>query len=211
PSSREYDRAEEIDVEILDRAVLPGTKSLAAAAPGTTAVGEQFEFRFQDSRGVTASATVEDEQGKVDLNTAPPVLIANLFGVSQLAKQLAPKETVVFLDDGGAFRGDADPATIDGAVVVVDPEKAFIEAIAYRKKNGDQLEDCFRGAFLSLILNHTYPAGSFVYDLRGWKLGYHRLWAKREGGFQPRELTKLSSVEAARELAGWRGASRLLP
>ena len=50
-------------------------------------------------------------------------------------------------------------------------------------------------------------AGSFVYDLRGWKAGYHRLWARQEGGFHPRELTRFSSVEGLREIASWQIAS----
>jgi hypothetical protein len=208
PSPREFDAPDELSAPDLGTVKLPepeGGFLAAKEVPGSTSVQAQFDF--QDPRGVMATAAVSDEQGKINLNTAPPCLIANLFGVSQLAQPLSPRDTQIFLDDGSPFRGDADGKTLDGAVVVVDPDVGAVEAITYRKKEGDVLGECFRGAFLSLILNHVYPIGAFVYDLRGWKAGYHRLWARQEGGFHPRDLTRFSSVEALREVAGWQVAS----
>ncbi|MBI4603034.1 MAG: hypothetical protein HY721_13835, partial [Planctomycetes bacterium] len=205
PSEREHDAPGETEARALGAVRLQDSASLAV---GSTGPPPEFELRFDGSSGVIASASVEDEQGKINIDTAPPALIASLFGVTQLARPLSPKDNVVHIDDGSVFRGDQDAATIDGALVVVDLEKPeIVEAITYRRAGGDVLEDCFRGAFLSLIQDHVFPAGSFVYDLRGWKAGYHKLWARREGGFHPRELTRFASVEAIREIAGWQVAS----
>ncbi|HZN56639.1 MAG TPA: hypothetical protein VFD71_01090, partial [Planctomycetota bacterium] len=211
PSPRDFDLTDELVSKPLDAVSLPAgsepSQPVASASTTFVASAIRQEFRFQDPTGISASAVVTDEQGKINLNTAPPNLLANLFAVSQLAQPLTPQAEKVFLDDASAFPGDDDPASLDGAVVIVDADVGCVEAVTYRKKAGDVLDDCFRGAFLSLVLNHTYPVGSFVYDLRGWKAAYHRLWAQDEGGFHPRTLHAFTSVESIREIAGWQIAS----
>ena len=63
---------------------------------------------------------------------------------------------------------------------------------------------------ISTKAQEVVPAGTLVYSLKGWKAGYHRIWARREGGFDPPELTSFTSVEALREIAGWQVASLFL-
>ena len=199
PSPREVDGPEEFSVPPLDR--------VPVSRPSGEAPAEAGEIRFRDPRGLMVEATVADEQGKIHLDTAPPRLLAALFGVGRLARPLAASDRSLLLEDASAFPGDSDPSTIDGAVVVDGTDTV----VTYRRKAGSELLDIFQGAFFSPVPDSkTVPAGTFVYSLKGWKLGYHRLWARREGGFQPRELTRFASVEAMREIANWQVASLFL-
>ncbi|HVR74471.1 MAG TPA: hypothetical protein VMT52_09075, partial [Planctomycetota bacterium] len=203
PSPREFDLEDELEARPAGAVEVPvGGAGGAPAAPGKASA--TVRIRFEDPQGITAAAVIEDEQGKIHLNTAPPSLLGNLFGVSQLAHPLARGATSIVLDDASMFRGDSDPGTIDGALVIGD---GVGEVVTYRRKLGDVLEDCFRGAYLSLPGQEVYPVGTFVRDLRGWKVAYHRLWARREGGFHPRELTRFASVESIREISSWQVAS----
>ncbi|MBN1441961.1 MAG: hypothetical protein JXA90_04585, partial [Planctomycetes bacterium] len=163
--------------------------------------------RFRDPGGITASAQVIDEQGKININTAPPNLIAGVFGVRQLIQPLKLADTEMLLDDTTPFPGDSDPATIDGAVVIVHRRTQEIEAVTYRRKAPNALLDCFRADFLSYSGVDEFPAESLVYDLRGWKIAYHRIWSSRYGGFHAPEPTEFPSVEAMRDIARWQMAS----
>jgi hypothetical protein len=209
PSPRDFDLPEELVTELPPEVTTPAPPRVPTSIPGVTAAAGEVH-RFRDPQGVAASAEVVDEQGKINVNTAPPNLIANLFGVSQLARPLAPQETSIVLDDALMFYGDKDEGSMDGAVVLVHPGTDRAEAVTYNARDGDTLKGCFRGAFFSLIPREPYPAGTFVHDLRGWKLGYHRLWAGRQGGFHPRALGTYPSLEAMREIASWQVASLFL-
>lgn len=213
PSPRDVDPPEELEAPPLETVRFPPEEGRAGSTVSGDSLREDVtargtpadEFNFRDPAGVFATATVEDEQGKIHLDTAPPNLIANLFGVSQLATPLAPGDTRVVLDDAGMFPTDGDPGTIDGAVIL----EGTGEAITYRGKEGEALVGCFRSAYLSIPEGgmEVVPTGTFVYSLEGWKVGYHRLWARREGGFHPRKLTRFETVESIREIAGWQIAS----
>jgi hypothetical protein len=163
-----------------------------------------------DQNGLSTSVTVEDEQAKINVNTAPPNLMANLLGVSRLARPLEAGAVSLLLEDGSVFRTDADPRTIDGAVVVVHSENGRVEAITYRSRRENELQDCFRGAFLSVPYDKEFPEGSFVYDLRGYKIGHHQLRAQAEGGFAPSRLAEFATIEGIREIASWQIASLFL-
>lgn len=199
PSPREIDRDRELDVRLPDALELPGGDDLITSGGETV--------RFRDPGGLTASATVIDEEGRIHLDTAPPALLGNLFGVTQLAEPLAAGDTELVVDDTTPFRGDDDPETIDGALVLVHPESGDIEALTYARKRPGRFLDVFRGDFLSLPRVDVLPAGSFVWDLRGWKIAFHRYWSPRYGGFRVNRPTCFASVEAVREIAGWQMAS----
>ncbi|MCZ6792590.1 MAG: hypothetical protein O7J95_03125 [Planctomycetota bacterium] len=201
-SPRDVDGPEELEVR------LPAFLQLPEKAPADpAALGDGRRVGFDDPRGVRATARVVDEQGKINLNSAPPGLIAAVFGVGRLERRLERNDTEMLLVDASAFPGDADDSTIDGAVIVVDPRSGEVEAITYREKVRGALRGCFRGAFLSGSPVDVFPEESLVYDLRGWKLAYHRFWSPRYGGFQSTELAEFHSLEEAREIAGWQIAS----
>ena len=202
PAKKDFDTADEIAVSF------PETISLPRDAPEDPNAEDQGEVSFRNPRGIIASAEVVDEQGKININTAPPNLIANLFGVSRLRSEFSPKHKELKLEDSGMFRGDTDEKTLDGAVVLVHPE-GNTQALTYtvnRKRTGE-LAGLFHGSFLSGNQEVDFPAGSFVYDLKGWKIGFHRFWSERYGGFHPEELTRFRAVESIREIAHWQIAS----
>ena len=204
PSAVHHDSPEEMKVSF------PSTIELPDDAPSDPNAGDDGIVSYRDPQGITASVEVTDEQGKINLNSAPPTLIANVFGVGQLARALKAGEDTIHLEDASMFRGDDDPLTIDGAVVVVNGDTGRAEALTYGVKKGDSLSGIFRGAFFSPVSSGGLPAGSFVYDLKGWKLGHHRFWSPRYGGFHPKRLTEMRSVEAMREIAHWQLASLFL-
>ncbi len=194
PSEKDYDAPSDLEAR------LPGPIILE---------DPQMEISF-NSKELSTSATVQDEQGKINANTAPPNLIANLFGVTRLRRPLKPGEIVMSLEDSASFWTDLNKETLDGALVVAHPDNARVEAITYRIKQGNDLLGLFRGAFLSVPYDEEFPAGSLVYDLRGWKIGHHRLRAQAEGGFAPQRLAEFASVESIREIASWQIASLFL-
>ncbi len=169
----------------------------------------EAEITFQ-SRGLSGTFSIEDEQGKVNLNSAPPNLLGNLVGSSRLAAPLAPGAMVLTLEDAAPFRTDFDDRSIDGAVVIVHPQNARVEAVTYTLKRGQELHGLFRGAFFSLPAENDFPIGSAVYDLRGWKAGHHALRAHADGGFSPAKLAEFSTIEELRGIASWQISSLFL-
>jgi hypothetical protein len=183
---------------------------LDASFPGSVATGDGDDPEASISfatRELWSRAEVEDEQGKINLNSAPPNLIANLLGSSRLARPLEPGATSMTLESASAFRADLDERSMDGAVVVIDLLTSRVEAMTYRWRRGSELGGLFRGSFFSIPSQKSIPAGSFVYDLRGWKVGHHQLRAGSEGGFAPTRLAEFTTVEGLREIASWQTAS----
>ncbi|MBN1441189.1 MAG: hypothetical protein JXA90_00705, partial [Planctomycetes bacterium] len=66
PSPKDHDEEGEIDVRLPDELVLP-----EEAPPDPMLLGDGRRVRFRDPGGITASAQVIDEQGKININTAP--------------------------------------------------------------------------------------------------------------------------------------------
>jgi hypothetical protein len=183
----------------------PPAAKAGASATATTAApaGEPIAVSFADSRGISAGAEVADEQGKLHLDTAPPQTLGSLFGVGVLIEALEPKDSILVLEEASGFWSDGDASTIDGAVVLVDPRDGRVEAVTYRSRRANELRDCFRGAFFSIPSERAFPPGTFVYDLRGWKIGHHKFRGGAAAGYAPAELTAFATVEAVREIAGW--------
>ncbi|MEM7235443.1 MAG: hypothetical protein AAF517_24940, partial [Planctomycetota bacterium] len=199
---QDVDALEDMDVALPEFFEWKSQRKLAEGGSGSD------HIRFRNSGGITASTTVRDEQGKIHLNTAPPNAIAAVFGVTQLSKSIDP-ETVEFdVDDTGGFRGDDDPKTIDGGLVLFAPD-GRTEVVSYTVKESGGFAGVHRGDFLAGPAQ-SFPAGTFVYDLRGWKLAFHRFWSPEEGGFHPEKLTEFRSVEGMREIANWQAAGLFL-
>jgi len=215
PLPRDFDLPEELEVS------MPAATKIPASAPRIKAATDvsiersdtpdkDITVDFNDLSGITASVDVVDEQGKININTAPPNLIANLFAVSLLKKPLEKRDRSVELEDASGFRADGNRATISGAVVVVHPVSGGVEAITYRDRSGDSLTGLFRGAFFSTTGDKAFPRGSFVYDMRGFKVAYHKFRAGAINGFVTRRLSDFSTIESIREIANWQMASLFL-
>jgi hypothetical protein len=79
---------------------------------------KELNVNVKSGTGALWSATVEDEQGKINLHTAPPALLGNLLGSALLTAKPAKGSLALKVDDASVFHSDDDPATVDGAVCV---------------------------------------------------------------------------------------------
>jgi hypothetical protein len=145
-------------------------------------------FTFTDPSGAIWSVQVQDEQAKVNLNSATPWLIANLMGVTELIEKIDVKETEIKVADTSVFYADTDPESIDGFV------KIDSEYIAYRGKTKTSLTGCLRGMFLEA---EKHAAGSLVYDGRAFKIAQHRVHNERG------HLTLFSTPASVKDIANW--------
>ena len=70
------------------------------------AAGKGFEklgVNLQSPRGQMWTAKVEDEQGKINLSTAPPALLGNLLGSAVLMEPVGQGSSALQVDDGSQF------------------------------------------------------------------------------------------------------------
>ena len=93
PSKKDFDTLDETAVNF------PTGIDLPRNAPPDPNAEVDGKFSFRTSRGITASAEIVDEQGKININTAPPNLIANLFGVSRLRTEFRSSDKEMMLED----------------------------------------------------------------------------------------------------------------
>ncbi|MDG2148209.1 MAG: hypothetical protein P8N09_01665 [Planctomycetota bacterium] len=145
------------------------------------------ELLPRDPKGSIRSVHVVDESGKVNLGTAGPALLGNLFGgrswltasADESAKVLALASTEGFPDIGFVWLAGG-------------------EQVAYTHRTEKTLEDLQRGAESanlprSRALTHT--AGSAVFDARVLLLVQYG-WHARQGTWAP-----FSRVDGVRDLA----------
>ncbi len=143
---------------------------------------------FNDPRGEMWSVEAQDEQGKVNINSATPWLIANLLGVTELSASIKVDETIIPVEDPSIFYSDGDPDTIDGYV------RVDTEYIAYRGISEGALTGCLRGIFL---VADEHKRGALVYDGRAFKVSEHRSHDAN------RQLRLFSTPESIREISSW--------
>lgn len=143
----EYDTEEELDVDF--------------SFKGRTArLLSDSSVKFGDPRGTIWSARVEDEQGRINIVSAPPVLLGNLIGSATLTEDLDPSDKVLLLDDAAFFYTDDDPRTVDGRVWAHSMKR---EKIAYMVATDLTLEGLARN--LNRLDNVPIQrAGTLVYD-----------------------------------------------
>jgi hypothetical protein len=124
----------------------------AAAVRRLTKAG----IRFDDPRGAVWSARVEDEQGKINVLSAPPEVIGCLVASGTLARDLAPGDRGMLLEEAGEFFTDGDKKTVDGAV------KIDRERIDYTAVDGNMIGGLRRG-LPDDQEPPTYRAGTLIY------------------------------------------------
>ncbi len=121
-----------------------------AGIPRIQALG----IRFDDPKDLQWSVRVEDEQGKINVHTAPPPLIGNLLGSAILIADYEPGAETLEVEDAEVFRHDGDPQTWDGFV------RVGRETAAYRHAAGRTL------TIAPDHLARRHPEGELVYDAR---------------------------------------------
>ncbi|MEM7165478.1 MAG: hypothetical protein AAF581_08440 [Planctomycetota bacterium] len=157
---------------------------------------EAYPMRSGTDRLVAVE--IEDEQGKLNINTAPPIVLGNLLGGSQLSEgiQMDSKMTEIPVVDTSKFPADDDPYTVDGVVVIMNPLIFTMEAISYRGKTDTHLTGCFRGEYLSIPQDHA--KGWPIFDIRAFKVFLHRHYNLSDG-----DVYSYRTPQAVREIAEW--------
>jgi len=141
----DYDSAEEFDV----RFEFPDKPAGALRSAGVS---------FDDPKGVIWSVRVEDEQGKINIVSAPPLLLGNLIGSASLEGDLAPGATAAVVDDASFFYSDENPKTEDGKVNFGIGRNLAV----YTNASGTALEGL---RWLDPEdASRTFKAGTVVYD-----------------------------------------------
>jgi hypothetical protein len=151
-------------------------------------VRRRADYNLADSAGVIWEARADDENGKVNINSAPPLLISNLLGATVLLDNIAYNDTEIPVEDTTPFFADADPDTIDGFILIDR------EYIAYCGKTAESFTGCMRGLFMDPT---EHGKGALVQDGRGWKVSEHRAYANR-GRF-----TAFETPDSIRDVASW--------
>ncbi len=141
------------------------------------AINEAFERGLK----VRGQGSLSDEQGKVNVNKASFLLLANIFGSSHLKENVDKRDRRLELFDADIFPSDNDPRTIDGLLVIHNTVSGAFEAVTYRHKKGDVLLGVIRGELLSIPAPHA--AGSLVMDARALKIFLQRLWGNKPQAF----------------------------
>ncbi|MEM7198973.1 MAG: hypothetical protein AAF628_01825 [Planctomycetota bacterium] len=207
----------------------------------TSAVDDRYEFpaalevpegfaalKGKGGRRNLLAAEVEDLQRRVNLNTAPPLLLANLMGlVTRLTADHPPEASALQVADAGNF-----------------PESGWLlvdrELIRYGRREGGTFVDLERGMRsedgYTPGEEHALPRGALVLDYRVVLIAAHSFYEQEDddrsqlepfasvdavaglaalgyGGFDPIELDALRrfcTVGSVREVAGdWGRAERL--
>jgi len=118
----------------------------------------------QNPYGELWSCRIEDEQGKINLNSAPPNLIGNLLASSTLAESVQKGATGLLVNDSNAFPTDGDPETIDGFVRIDG------DVVPYCHVSGGTVRLKPQGDY---VLYRNHRKGALVYDGRAsWIADY---------------------------------------
>lgn len=139
----------------------------------------------QDPRGLLWSARVEDEQGKLNLQTVPPAVLGNLLNSATLAERAGKGANMLLVDDAGAFWSDGDPATVDGYIRVGS------DTVAYSHVQGTSITLAPQGDY-ALLNNHNI--GALVYDGRAAWIADYKF---RPGSREFRPFRSIYEVKAA--------------
>ncbi len=145
---------------------------------------------FQNPRGLLASVRVEDEQGKINLNSATVGVLGNLLGVARLTKEVDPGSTVLPIDDASRFLSAGGTVWADG------------ELISYRRVGGEGLQGLSRGerAQAGFLSARAHALGAVVVDARAIEIVRWR-FAARAGEYSyyrmPSAIRSISDLGVA--------------
>ncbi|MFH1423256.1 MAG: hypothetical protein ABIH42_11170 [Planctomycetota bacterium] len=153
-----------------------------------TSNGKQFSFA--DPTKEIWSVHAQDEQAKINLNSAAPWLIANIMGVTELTEDCKANDTEIKIADTTIFFADSDPQTVDGFVRIDS------EYIAYCGKTKTALTGCMRGIFMESV-KHKHEKGSLVHDGRAFKIAEHRILNDRG------HISLFTTPASVRDIANW--------
>ena len=144
------------------------------------------ELATSDPHGEIWSVHVEDEQGKVNLNSATPWLLGNLIGSAIVARNAGAYDTEIWVDSTDHFPRQKGFLWIDG------------ELVSYRQALKDCFSGCKRGLYReSPCFNspQQLEPGTLVLDPRAYRICRHRIISK------PGQFTPYRTVDELRRIA----------
>ena len=119
---------------------------------------------FANPAGLIWHSDIEDEQGKININSAPSPLLGNLLGSAILTEPLGSTDNVMYVDTALFFDADNDPATIDGIL------RVGWEGISYKDLTETTVESLGRNE--NAIDETRHAKGTLVYDARAYDAAY---------------------------------------
>ncbi|MGD0091155.1 MAG: hypothetical protein ABSE73_14655, partial [Planctomycetota bacterium] len=149
------------------------TMDFPAAGPAL----QKLEVNVTNPRGLLWSAKVEDEQGKINLSSAPPVLLGNLLGSAILMDPTPSGSTSLMVDDSKQF----NPG---GGCVCLNGERRVLH---YSSAQGNMIQ-------LTEGTEMPHVAGDLVYDGRGRLLADYKI---KGGGPQFTPFRSIFEVKMA--------------
>jgi len=123
-------------------------------------IQEKTRSPFAYPHGVTASTVVADEQGKINLNTTPPLLFGSLLSATELTRSVGSGETRIRVTSTESFPKGDRRGKIAGYLWING------ELIAYRRVTHELFMDCIRGYKGTRAKAHT--KGQVAVDGRGF-------------------------------------------
>jgi len=152
---------------------------------------DAISFMTGRRTNVTMSAIIEDENSKININTATPLLISNLLGYTQLAEDIEYNASEIPVVDSTPFFSDGNPDTYDGVI------RIGRENIAYKHINRENnlIQGTRTGIFDFKPQKHI--EGALVHDARGYKICEHSAYAN------PGRLSTFETPASIREIANW--------
>lgn len=127
-------------------------------------------FRVDDPKGLLWSVDVEDEQGKIALDSASPFLLGNLLGIARVSAVVAVDDISIPVDDLSRFSPDGGMVWIGG------------ELVRYESTGPRGLQGCERGVQVewARFLNPMeHDIGAIVLDARAVILGHLGIYLGR--------------------------------
>ena len=142
---------------------------------------------LEDPYGLIAGVQVEDENGKVNLNSNSLFMLGNLMGLAMLASDLDPNDSSISLRDTSNF-----------------PERGYVkigrELIKYTGKEPGRLTGCTRGV-LAGRPEHGQPeqhkTGHWCVNYAAWAISYYTV-GRYPGEYTPwtaLDVSDISSLE----------------
>ncbi|HRU50879.1 MAG TPA: hypothetical protein P5543_01645 [Planctomycetota bacterium] len=146
----------------------------------------KLKMNVRNTKGEMWSSNVEDEQGKININTATPWILGNLFGSAIVTKSVERDQTLIEVDSTVSFPKKNGMIWIDG------------ELISYKRKTATSFQECTRGLFSHtpyFLSAQFIRQGSIVIDARAHYICRYRLLRT------PGQYTPYSSVEELKKIA----------
>ena len=168
-----------------------GDLKISMDFPAASEAFNRLELNIGNPDGVMWSARAEDEQGKINLSSAPATLLGNLLGSSTLTESTGRDANALPVDNPQEFYSDGDPSTVDGTVCI------GTDWLRYKDKNGSSL-------ILSEPTRHKHAAGELVYDGRAKEIVEYK-FNSGGNGFAP--FRSVFEIKAAIDPARGRAIS----